>query len=71
MREMNQLRLLFDVFVPSGKDFLPPLLSLLAFKHTFFFDLFCLCLTSPVPLVSGTSPSPLSPSAAANLSTVL
>lgn len=61
MREMNQPCLLFDVFIPSGKDFLPRLLSLLPFKtHFSFFGLFCLCLTSPVPLISCPFLSPLS-----------
>lgn len=59
-KEMNQKCLLLDVFGPSGKDFLPRLLSSLPFKHTFFSSLFCLYLTSPVPLISCTFPSFLS-----------
>lgn len=45
--EMNQPCLLFDVFAPSGKDFLPHLLSFLPFKHFLFpsfqsrFDITC------------------------------
>lgn len=52
-KEMNKLCLRLNVFGPSGKDFLPCSLSSLPFKHTF--SLFCLYLTSPVPLICCTS----------------
>lgn len=69
---MNQLCLLFDAFVPSGKDILPRLLVLTSLQTHFLFQSFLSLfdITCSSRLLHLCVP-PLSLSATANLSTVV